>query len=108
MIYRKSTPIAVRGSLVYNHHLREMKIHKKYPTINEGDKIKFIYLKIPNPLRENIISFVSIIPTELNVHKYIDYDLQFEKTYLDPLKAILDSIGWETEKRNTLDSLFSD
>lgn len=108
MIYRKSTPIAVRGSLVYNHHLREMKINKKYPTINEGDKIKFIYLKIPNPLRENIISFVSTIPVELGVDKYIDYNLQFEKTYLDPLKAILNSIGWQTEKRYTLDSLFSD
>ena len=85
-----------------------MKINKNYPTINEGDKIKFIYLKIPNPLRENIISFVSTIPVELGVDKYIDYNLQFEKTYLDPLKAILNSIGWQTEKRYTLDSLFSD
>lgn len=107
-IFRKSTPIAVRGSLVYNHHLRGGKIDKKYPVINEGDKIKFIYLKKPNPIGENVIAFVSTIPQEFGLSKYIDYDTQFEKAYLDPLKAILDCIGWQTEKTNTLDSLFSD
>lgn len=105
-IYRKSTPIAVRGSLLYNHHLRKHKIDKKYPVINEGDKIKFCYLKKPNPLGENVIAFVSAIPQELGLGKYIDYDLQFEKAYLEPLKAILDCIGWQTEKTNSLESLF--
>ena len=105
-IYRKSTPIAVRGSLVYNHHLRNNKIDKKYPIINEGDKIKFCYLKKPNPIGENVIAFMSTVPQEFGLSKYIDYDIQFEKAYLEPLKAILDCIGWQTEKTNTLDSLF--
>jgi len=105
-IYRKSTPIAVRGSLLYNHHLRKLKIEKRYPVINEGDKIKFCYLKKPNPIGENVIAFVSTIPQELGLGKYIDYDTQFEKVYLDPLKAILDCLGWHTEKTNTLESLF--
>ena len=107
-VYRKSTPIAVRGSLMYNHHLRGNKIDKKYPVINEGDKIKFCYLKKPNPIGENVIAFVSTIPQEFGLTKYIDYDTQFEKAYLEPLKAILDCIGWQTEKTNTLDSLFCD
>jgi DNA polymerase elongation subunit (family B) len=107
-IFRKSTPIAVRGSLVYNHHLRNKKMDKKYPIINEGDKIKFIYLKMPNPLGENVIAFMSSIPSEFGLAKYIDFNTQFDKSYLDPLKAILDCIGWQTEKTNTLDSLFCD
>jgi hypothetical protein len=105
-IYRKSTPIAVRGSLLYNHHLRRLKIDKKYPVINEGDKIKYCYLKKPNPLGENVLAFVSTIPAELDLQKYIDYDTQFEKAYLEPLKAILDCLGWQTEKTNSLESLF--
>ena len=107
-IFRKSTPIAVRGSLVYNHHLRNKKMDKKYPIINEGDKIKFIYLKMPNPIGENVIAFMSRIPSEFGLDKYIDFNTQFDKSYLDPLKAILDCIGWQTEKTNTLDSLFCD
>lgn len=107
-IFRKSTPIAVRGSLVYNHHLRNKKMDKKYPIINEGDKIKFIYLKMPNPIGENVIAFMSSIPSEFGLAKYIDFNTQFDKSYLDPLKAILDCIGWQTEKTNTLDSLFCD
>lgn len=105
-IYRKSTPIAVRGSLLYNHHLRKNGIDKKYPIINEGDKIKYCYLKKPNPIGENVISFVSTIPQEFLLSRYIDYDTQFEKAYLEPLKAILDVIGWQTEKTNSLESLF--
>lgn len=105
-IYRKSTPIAVRGSLLYNHHLRKNGIDKKYPIINEGDKIKYIYLRKPNPIGENVISFVSTIPQEFLLSKYIDYDTQFDKVYLEPLKAILDVMGWQTEKTNSLESLF--
>lgn len=105
-IYRKSTPIAVRGSLLYNHHLRKHGIDKRYPVINEGDKIRYCYLRKPNPIGENVVAFVSTIPGELNLHKYIDYETQFEKSYLEPLKAILDCIGWKTEKTNTLESLF--
>ena len=105
-IYKKSTPIAVRGSLLYNHYLRKNGIEKKYPLINEGDKIRFCYLRKPNPIGENVIAFVSTVPEELNLSKYFDHDMQFEKSYLEPIKAILDCIGWKTEKTNTLESLF--
>jgi hypothetical protein len=106
-IYKKATPIAVRGSLLYNYHLRKNGIDKKYPLINEGDKIKYLYVRKPNPFGENVLSFVGKIPDEFGIKRYIDYDLQFEKAFLDPLKNILDVIGWKTEKNYTLDSLFS-
>ena len=106
-IYKKSTPIAVRGSLLYNFHLRKHGIHRKYPLINEGDKIKYLYIRKPNPIGENVISFVGKIPEEFAIGRYIDFDLQFEKAFLDPLKNILDVIGWKTERNYTLDSLFS-
>ena len=77
-----------------------------YPTINIGEKIKFLYLKLPNVIGENVISFISEFPKELNIEPYIDYDIQFNKSFVEPVKAILDSIGWEVEKRQTLEAFF--
>ncbi len=105
-IYAKGTPIHVRGALLYNHYIKENKLTNKYSLIQNGEKIKFCYLKKPNIIHENIISFIQDFPKELNLDKYIDYDLQFEKSFLEPLKIILDSIGWEVEKTNTLESFF--
>ena len=101
-IYKKGTPIHVRGSLLYNWHVRKNKITNKYPIIQEGEKIKFIYLKSPNPLQENCVSFFSDIPKEFNVDKYIDYQKQFEKSFLEPLKNVLECIGWNHEKKVSL------
>ena len=106
-IYSKGTPIHVRGALLYNYYVKEKKLSHKYSIINNGEKIKFCYLKKPNPIHENIISFIQQFPTELNLDKYIDYELQFEKAFLDPLKSILDCIGWEVTKTATLDSFFN-
>ena len=78
----------------------------KYSLIQNGEKIKFCYLKKPNTLHENVISFIQEFPKELDIDKYVDYDLQFEKSFLEPLKTILDSIGWNIEKQNTLESFF--
>jgi DNA polymerase elongation subunit (family B) len=110
-IYKKSTPIAVKGALIYNHYLNQFKISKKYRKIIEGDKIKFLMLKKPNPLgglvgEDQVISFPNILPKEFEIEKYIDYNLQFEKSFIDPLTTILDTIGWSMEKKNTLESLF--
>jgi len=105
-IYIKGTPIHVRGALLFNHQIKEKKLTNKYSLINNGEKIKFVYLKKPNPIYENVISFISEFPKELGVDSYIDYDLQFEKAFLEPLKTILDAIGWKMEKTVNLESFF--
>ena len=85
-----------------------MKKHKlsKYETIQDGDKIKFIALKEPNTLRENVISFSSRLPKEFKLHQYIDYDEMFIKSFLEPLRFIVNAIGWDFEKKATLDEFF--
>jgi len=100
------TPIHVRGAIVYNELLRSKKLSKKYPTIKEGEKLKFIYLKQPNIIRSNVISLPQIVPTEFGLEKIIDYDLQFEKSFLEPLKVLLNLIDWKTEQTNTLEAFF--
>lgn len=105
-IYSKGTPIHVRGALLFNHYIKEAKLTNKYSLIQNGEKVKFIYLKKPNTIHENIISFIQEFPKELNLDKYIDYELQFEKAFLEPLKIILDSIGWNIEKTTSLENFF--
>ena len=106
-IYTKGTPIHARGALLYNHYIRKEGLDKKYSIINNGEKIKYCYLKIPNKIGENVISFINEFPRELNLEKYIDYELQFSKSFVDPLKIILDAVGWSCEKKVTLESFFS-
>ena len=105
-IYCKGTPIHVRGALLYNNFVKKNKLEHKYPYIQEGEKIKFIYLKTPNPLHENCVSFFSTIPPEMNLDKYVDYQLQFEKSFLEPLKNVLQCVGWTHEKKVTLGRFF--
>lgn len=105
-IYSKGTPIHCRGALLFNHYIKEKKLDNKYSLINNGEKIKFIYLKKPNIIQENVISFIQDFPHELGLDKYIDYELQFEKSFLDPLKSILDAIGWNVEKTVNLELFF--
>ena len=106
-IYAKGTPIHARGALLYNHHIKDKKLDNKYSLINNGEKIKFCYLKKPNWIHENVISFISDFPTELDLDKSIDYELQFEKAFLEPVKVILDAIGWNVEKVVNLELFFS-
>ena len=106
-IYAKGTPIHARGALLYNHHIKDKKLDNKYSLINNGEKIKFCYLKKPNWIHENVISFISDFPTELDLDKHIDYELQFNKAFLEPVKVILDSIGWNVEKVVNLELFFS-
>jgi DNA polymerase elongation subunit (family B) len=111
-IYKKGTPIAVKGALLFNHYVKKAKLEKKYQLIRDADKIKFLYLKSPNPVggitgKDCVISFMNSLPKEFDLKAYIDYDTQFEKAFLDPLKAIVEAIGWQTERRNTLESLFA-
>ena len=105
-IYKKGTPIHVRGALLYNNRVRSLALEKKYELIQNGDKIKFIYLRVPNTIQENVISFPGHLPEELELHKYVNHDLQFEKTFLDPINIILDAIGWTAEPRADLQQFF--
>ena len=105
-IYKSGTPMHVRASLVYNNLLKKENLVNRYPLIQDGDKIKFCYMKLPNPFRENVIACHHNLPRQLNLDKYIDYDLQYDKAFVEPIKTILDAIGWQVEKRNTLDQFW--
>ena len=105
-IYKKGTPIHVRGSLLYNNQVKDKALEKRHGVIKNGEKIKFSYLKMPNPIRENVISFPEYLPDEFNLHKYIDYDLQFDKTFIDPLTPILEAVGWSVKDEATLEDFF--
>tara|TARA_A200000113_G_scaffold224799_1_gene243626 strand:- start:1332 stop:3833 length:2502 start_codon:yes stop_codon:yes gene_type:complete len=106
-LYSKGTPIHVRGAILYNHYVKQKKLSDKYQDIQSGEKIKFVYLKTPNPIHENVMSFIQDFPSEFDLDKYVDYELQFSKSFIEPIKVILDCIGWEVERRNTLEAFFS-
>jgi DNA polymerase elongation subunit (family B) len=105
-IWSKGTPIHVRGALVYNHMLQQLNITKNNQPIQEGEKIKFIYLREPNIFKTDVISFVNRVPKEFNLEQYVDYELQFNKSFVEPLKIILDCVGWRTEKINSIEDFF--
>ena len=105
-VFVKGTPIHVRGALLYNFHVNNKKLQHKYPIIKDGEKVKFLYLRTPNRIGENVVSFFQTLPTEFGLDKSIDYDLQFKKSFLDPLQVILDTIRWQAEKVPSLEEFF--
>jgi DNA polymerase elongation subunit (family B) len=106
LLYKKGTPIHVKGTIIHNKLLKDHKLTKKYQIIQEGEKIKFSYLKEPNPVGDTVISMGTVLPTEFGLHEYINYNMQFEKSFLEPLKTILSCVGWDYEKRSTLENFF--
>jgi len=106
IMYKKGTPIHVKGAILYNYYLKEKGLTKQYPLIQDGEKLKFTYLKQPNPIKDMVISYPVRLPKELGLHDYIDYDMQFNKAFIDPIKTILDCIEWTTEKGSFLDDFF--
>jgi DNA polymerase elongation subunit (family B) len=106
-MYQKGCPIHVRGAILYNHYTKKNGLDNKYAKIQSGEKIKFIYLKKPNIIQENVLSFIQDFPRELDLEKYVDYETQFSKSFVEPLRIILDSIGWSVEKSASLESFFS-
>ena len=106
-IYGKGCPMHVRGALLYNYWVKKKKLTHKYPLIQEGEKVKYVMLNTPNKINENVVSFFQTLPPELGLNGSIDYDLQFNKSFLQPLQVILDTLGWDAEKTNTLEALWS-
>ena len=110
-ISQKGTPMHTKGALLYNHLIKQNKLGNRYPFIQEGDKIKFIQLRQPNPFGQNVISFITNVPKELDIHKYIDYDIQYEKAFVEPLSFITNSIGWNIDRsygtQTTLEDFFT-
>jgi len=105
-IYAKSTPIQVKGALLYNHWINKLGLGNVYETINDGEKIKFCYLKMPNKIRDKVIACPGILPPELMLDQAIDYETQFEKAFINPITHLLDAVGWTVEKKATLEGLF--
>jgi len=105
-IYTKGTPIHVKGALLYNYLLNKHNLSNKYPKVQEGEKLKFTYLIQPNPINDTVISYPTRLPTEFGLDNYIDYELQFEKAFLDPIKIILDCMNWQSEKTSSLADFF--
>ena len=106
MLFKKGTPIHVRGAIVYNHNLKQLGLTKKYPLIQEGEKLKFTYLKMPNHFKNDVVSFPGRIPKEFELDNYIDYDVQFDKAFLEPISVILNCMNWSAEKTNSLEDFF--
>ena len=109
-IFLKGVPMHCRGALLYNHFTKRNKLTHKYPLIQEGEKIKFIHLRTPNPMSSNVISFITKLPKELDIHRYIDYDMQYEKAFVEPLTFIMNQIGWNIDRsygtQTTLEDFF--
>jgi len=106
-VYKKGTPMHVRAALMYNHMLKQKGLADTYQSIQSGDRIKYIPLKMPNPTAENVIGFVDTLPPEFDMNKYVNYDHQFNKTFIEPLELILDAIGWSAEPRASLEDFFN-
>lgn len=106
-IYKKGTPMHVKGSLVYNHWIKKMGLSKKYPLIRNGEKIKYVELKVPNPIREKVLAFPATFPEEFGINTFIDRETQFNKAFVEPLSNILNCIGWKVKEQGSLEGLFA-
>ena len=107
-IYAKGTPIHVKGALLYNHFIEKMSLGKKYQTIRNAEKIKFLYIMEPNPNSISVLSFPGVLPKEfVDINPFIDYNTQFEKSFVDPLNSILETVGWTAEPKSSLKAFFA-
>ena len=109
-VFKKGTPMHIKGAIMYNHLLKKHKLTNKYPYIMDGEKLKYVLLKTPNALQSNVIAFLGELPKEFGLHDQIDFDRQFEKSFVDPIDLILECIDWQVDRsygtQVTLESLF--
>lgn len=105
-IYAKGCPIQVRAALLYNHFVKQKHLDNKYHLVSDSDKIKYVYVRKPNPIFEDVIGFKDKLPKELELHDFVDYEKQFKKVFLDPLQPIVACIGWTVEEQSSLEDFF--
>ena len=105
-LYKKGTPIHVKGALLYNKLLRDNKLLGSYPLIQDGEKIKFAYLKKQNTVGGEVIAIPNQLPSEFELQDYIDYDKQFEKSFIEPMSSVMNAVGWQTEHISDLSDFF--
>ena len=109
-LFRKGAPIHVKGAILYNYLVEKNSLDHKYPKIQEGDKIRFLHLRQPNIYQSSAFSFITFMPKELDLHSKIDYDVQFEKSFVEPLKFITDKMNWLVDSsygtQGTLEDFF--
>lgn len=105
-VFTKGTPFHTKGALMYNHLLDKKGLANRYPKIKNGEKMKFFYMREPNPTGVNAMAFLTKYPTEFGLDQYIDWEMQWEKSFIEPLKLILNAIKWDTQRRANLDDLF--
>ena len=105
-LHTKGAPIHVKASLLYNKLLKDHKLVNDYPTIKDGEKIKFAYLKKQNTTGGESIAILNQLPKEFELQEYIDYDKMFEKSFIEPMRVILNAVGWQTEHIASLESFF--
>jgi len=110
-LFKKGAPIHCKGAILYNHLLKKNNLGHKFPSIQEGDKIKFLHLKEPNLYQSTAISFPAQLPKEFEFDSILDYDVQFEKSFVEPLKVIANKIKWNLDmsygSQLTLEGFFS-
>ena len=108
-LFKKGAPIHVKGAILYNHLIRKNKLENRYPNIQEGDKIKFLYMTLPNIYQSSAIAFITKLPKQLNFN--IDYETQFEKSFVEPLNYIIEKINWNVDRsygtQGTLEDFFT-
>jgi DNA polymerase elongation subunit (family B) len=106
VVFEGGTPRHVKASLTYNEMLKTCNVSNKYQTIHDGEKIKYLSLKCPNPTRSDAIAIIDYLPEEFGLLSYIDYEAQFVKTFINPLKSFTDIVLWDIENKATIDGFF--
>ena len=105
-VYEKGAPGHVRGALLYNNYLDKLGL-TSVDKIQEGEKVKVLALKEPNMLKYKTVSFPQFLDESLDLNKYVDHKVMFEKTFIKPLTPLLDLLGWKAVPTANLNAMFA-
>jgi len=102
----KGATAAAKGSINYNNLLIKHKLQSQFSQISNGDKIRLLPLKMPNPSNMEIIAFKEKIPVEFGIEKYVNMNILFEKNFIDPISRVLTVMGWSAIKKYNIGDFF--